>query len=159
MILNLSGEVNYETLNQLVRGLNELRVGDNLHIYFTTEGGQVDVAESVIDIVNKNKDKIEIIFYGEVFSAGMYIFLKADCQKWVLPDTTGMYHYSWQEVTIKEGGKPSSAYDIFAMKEMKRAKTRTVEYLKTTKLTDKEVNSIKAGKDVYFSYERMLALL
>lgn len=159
MILNLSGEVNYEMLNQLVRSLNDLRQGDRLHIYFTTDGGQVDVAESIIDMVNKNKEYIGITFYGEVFSSGMYIFLKATCEKWILPDTTGMYHYSWQEVTIKEGGKPSSSYDIFCMKEMKKAKNRTIEYLKTTKLTDKEINAIRAGKDVYFSYERMLALL
>lgn len=158
MIINLSGEVGYGMFNELIKAVSGLK--ENLHIYFTTaDGGQTDVAEGMVDLINKNKDMIEICFYGEVFSAGMMIFLKTECRKCVLPDTTGMYHYAWQEVTITEGGKPSAAYDIFCMKEMKKAKLRTIEYLKTTKLTEKEIKYVKTGKDLYLSHERMLELI
>lgn len=159
MVINLAGGVDYEMLNALIKAFNDLKEFNILDIYFTSMGGQVDAAEAIIAIINDRKEDCTITFYGEVFSSGMQIFLKTECKKKLLPDTTGMYHYSWQEMIISEGGKPSGSYDVFAMKEMKKAKSRTIEYLKTTKLTDKEVNAIKAGKDVYFSYDRMQELI
>lgn len=160
MILHLSGDVNPEMFNSLVRGINDLRKDDNLHIYFTSQGGLTDVAEAIIDLVNKNQEYIGMTFYGEIFSSGMLIFLQTQCQKWLLKDARGMYHFAWQELIIGEGGKPLDDYDIFCMKEMKRSKERTLNYLKTyTTLTDKEIAKVRAGKDVYFNYDRMLELI
>lgn len=160
MILNLAGEVNYIMLNDLVKSVNTLTVGDILHIYFTSpEGGMVDVSEALIQIINLHKESITMHFYGEIFSSGMVIFLKTECNKTLLPDTRGMYHFSWQTVNIAEGGKPTDPYDIFSIKEMKESKKRSVEYLASTKLNDKEIKLIKQGKDVYFPYSRLRELL
>jgi len=160
MILHLSGDVDYEMFDELVKAFNSLIVGDSLHIYFTCPmGGNADVNEAIIDFINKNKDHIGMTFYGELFSSGMIIFLSVKCNKCILPFTRGMYHFSWQEMNISETGKPSSEYDIFSMKEMKKSKDKSINFLKTTKLSEKEINLIKKGKDVYFSYERMLELI
>ncbi len=160
MIIHLSGEVDYQMMDKLSIAFNSLPKDDNLHIYFTSPmGGISDVAVAIIDFINKNKDKIGVTFYGEIFSAGMVIFLSIEAEKGITKDTRGMYHFAWQEMSISETGKPSGEYDIFSMKEMKRSKERSIAFLKTTKLTDKEINTIKRGKDVYFSYDRMLELL
>lgn len=160
MILNLSGEVNYNMLNELVKSINTLTKGDILNIYFTSpEGGMVDVAEVLIDIINLHKEVISMHFYGEIFSSGMVIFLKTECTKTLLPDTRGMYHFSWQTVNIAEGGKPTDPYDIFSLKEMKESKKRSVEYLSSTKLNEKEIKLIKQGKDVYFTHSRLQELI
>lgn len=156
MVVNLAGEVSYEMFNILVKATNEL---GKLHIYFSSpEGGLTDVAEAIIDHINKNMNRIEMTFYGENFSAGMLIFLRVNCEKTILADTRGMYHFSWQDITISEGGKPHAGYDTFCMQEMKLSKQRSMEYLKTLTLTDKEMKAIKAGKDVFFPYQRMLEL-
>lgn len=42
---------------------------------------------------------------------------------------------------------------------MKVYKTKTLEYLKTTPLTDAEIRQVKTGKEVYFTYKRMLEIL
>lgn len=160
MILNLSGEVNYSMLNDLVKSVNTLTVGDILHIYFTCpEGGMVDVSEALIQIINLHKEFIVMHFYGEIFSSGMMIFLKTKCDKTLLPDTRGMYHFSWQTINIAEGGKPTDPYDIFSIKEMKESKKRSLEYLSTTKLNDREIKLIKQGKDVYFTSLRLQELI
>lgn len=159
MILHLSEEVNYAMIDNLAKSINSLTKEDILHIYFTSTGGSPDVSEAFIKIVNLHKESIVIHFYGEIFSAAMIIFMKCDCKKEVLPDTRGMYHFSWQQLTIAEGGKPTDTYDIFSLSEMKKSKLRTIEYLSTTKLTAKEITSIKKGKDVYFSYSRMIELI
>ncbi len=160
MIVHLSGDVDYSMLDKLVKEFNCLTKADNLHIYFTCpQGGLTDVGIAMIDFINKNSDYIGMSFYGELFSAGMSVFLAVTCSKKVLPDTRGMYHFSWQEMSINEAGKPSGEYDIFSMKEMKKAKDKTIEFLKNTKLNDKEISLIKKGKDVYFSHERMKELI
>jgi len=160
MILHLSGEVNYAMVNDLVKAINLLPKENILHIYFTSpEGGNVDVSLALLDIIELHKERIFMHFYGEIFSSGMVIFLKASCTKNLLPDTKGMYHFSWQELMIAEGGKPTDRYDIFSLKEMKEAKNRTMEYLATTKLNSKELRLIKQGKDVYFSYTRLKELI
>lgn len=160
MILNLSGEVNYNMLDSLIKSINTLTVGDILHIYFTCpDGGMTDVSEALITIINLHKEVIVINFFGEIFSSGMVIFLKTTCKKTLLPDTRGMYHFSWQTVNIAEGGKPTDPYDIFSLKEMKESKKRSVEYLSNTKLNDKEIKAIKQGKDVYFTYQRLTELI
>ena len=160
MILHLAGEVDYKMMDLLVKTFTFLEKGNNLHIYFTCpDGGSSDVGIAIIDFINKNKETIDITFYGELFSCGMVIFLGTECNKKILMDTRGMYHFSWQEMTISEGGKPTSEYDIFSMSEMKKSKGKTIDFLKTTKLNEKEISSIKKGKDIYFSHTRMLELI
>ena len=160
MILHLSGDVDYKMFDDLVSSLNRLTVDDKLSIYFTCpEGGKADVCEAIVDLINKNANHIGMTFYGEIFSSGMVIFLKTQCSKSILPDTRGMYHFAWQEMTIGEGGKPLMKYDSFSMSEMKKSKLVTLEFLKTTKLLDTEIAKIKRGEDVYFTHKRLIELI
>jgi ATP-dependent protease ClpP protease subunit len=160
MIMQLGGDVNQDMFSELIKIFNSLSSDDSLHIYFTSEtGGSSDIGMAIIAFINENKNRITMSFYGELFSAGMRIFLEVACPKKVLFDARGMFHFSWQEMAINETGKPSGQYDSFCMKEMKRSKERTFGFLKTTKLSDKEINAIMKGKDVYFPYERMTELL
>lgn len=161
MLLSLSGEINYKSTNKLIDALNKLDEKDNiLKIYFSfPEGGYVDSTQAIISLINENCSKIEMIFYGELFSGGMIIFLNTKCKKTLLPNTTGMYHFAWQNMAINETGKPNGEYDCFTIKEFKESKKDTIEFLKTTKLNSKEITNINKGKDQYFSYKRMLELL
>lgn len=160
MIVHLSGDVDYDMFDNLVKSFNTLTRDDKFHIYFTCpQGGLSDVTEAIIDFINKNKEYIGMTFYGELFSAGMVIFLGVECPKTILPFTRGMYHLGWQEMNISDTGKPTSEYDRFTIKEMKNWKDISLGFLKTTKLIEKEIVAIKRGKDVYFSHERMLELI
>lgn len=160
MLLQLSGEVNYAMLDSLVKTLNEAKKrNEKLTIYFSSEGGLSDVAEAIIEIVNKESERILMIFYGEVFSSGMVILLRVQCEKAILKDTRGMFHFAWQSVMINETGKPTDGYDKFSVAEMKRSKEVTLNFLKTTRLTQSEIVKIKKGEDVYFSYTRLLELI
>lgn len=160
MITNISGKVEYEMFDDLVKSYNSTPKDENLHIYFSSpDGGDTDVAEAITDFINRYKDRIEITFYGANYSSGMYIFLETKCVKTILPDTRGMYHLCYQQLDIAEGGHPTSAHGKFAIQEMKNVKAVTVEYLKTLSLTKKETRDIINGKDVYFSHSRMSELL
>lgn len=162
MTINLSGDVDNFMFAKLLRAYSQIEnVGtEKLILYISTpEGGDTDAAEAIVHFINSHSDRIETIFYGQVFSAGMWMFLRLKCINNILPDTVGMYHFAWQDLKITEGGQGVEGFDKFSMKEMKKQKARTIEFLKTTSLTDSEVNAIKKGKDVYLSNERMLQIL
>lgn len=160
MVLHLYNEVDHNLLGILVNALNLLKSEEILTIYFTCpSGGYTDVGEAIIDLININKDKINLILYGEIFSTGMLIFLKTKCSKKLLPDTRGMYHFSWQGINMNEAGKPITSYDEFSLIEMKKSKIRSLEFIKSFSFNEKEKKAIKQGQDVYLSYDRMKELL
>lgn len=158
MTINLSGEVESKMLDTLVNAITNAKT-KLVKVYISSPGGETGTAEAIIDLINLHKDKIEVIFYGEVFSAGMIILLALKCPKRILKNTIGMYHFAWQSLDIAEGGKPTDAYSVFSIKELRKAKAQVLAYLKTTPLTDKEIRLIKNGKDAYFSYDRMLEII
>lgn len=159
MYFNINNSIDESTLNILINQINNLKDGI-LTIYFTCpNGGLTDTGEALIHLINTNKDRITIIFYGELFSMGMNIFLRTSCSKVVLPDTRGMYHYTWQDIAINESGKPLGEYEKFSLSELKKAKKRSLETIDNLPLTEKESKAMKSGKDVYFSYERMKELI
>lgn len=160
MVIHLCEDVEDKMVGDLIKAGSDLKNDETLTIYFTCpKGGWTDSGEAIIHFINTNSHLITIIFYGEIFSTGMHIFLKTKCKKIILPDTRGMFHFSWQQMSINEGGKPSNDYDIFSLSEIKKSKQQSIDFLKTTKITPKELSSIKRGKDLFFTYERMLELL
>jgi len=159
MTLHLSGEIDYKMFDTLIESFNNLLEEDILHIYFTSEGGLTLVKDAILDFINNNKDRIKITFYGEIFSGAMDIFLKASCEKNVLKHTRGMIHFSYQSVEVNESGNPYTPYGIFSVRELKNYHIETLKFLKSIKLTEKELSLIKEGKDVYFSHKRLLGLI
>lgn len=158
MIVTIEGNVGPKMLSKITNALSDITKGDNLVLYFSSEGGCADTSTAIVDVINKNKDIVSLIFYGQLFSAGMQIFLFTECYKEILEGTRGMYHFAWQSMMISEHGRPTSDYDLFSMREMKETKDENINKLKN-KLTAKEIQSISKGKDVYFSYKRMKELL
>src|SRR5688572_3153920 len=96
MILNLSGEVNQDSLNKLIDALNE-NEETRITIYLSSTGGDAGAASAIVHLISLNKKKIQIIGYDDLFSAGFYIFFKSDCEKILLNGTLGMYHLTCLE--------------------------------------------------------------
>lgn len=159
MTINISGEVNDSMVNRLIDSFNQLK-DDSLTIYFTCgEGGYTDYGEAVIHFINSNANKIRMIFYGENYSCGMIIFLRVKCEKSVLPDTVGMFHLPYLNVSVSMGGIAREAQDKFHVRESVKAAKPIIDLLKKTGLKKKEITKIEQGKDVYFSYNRMSELV
>lgn len=159
MTITLSGEIESDMLKILTKSISDLSNGEKLTIYFSSRGGYVGVAEAMINIVNSHKDHIEMIFYGEILSAGMMIFLRTTCKRSLVKEVVGMYHFAWQSLDVSEGGNGSDEYSKFYLKWMKEQKSKTLEYIQTLPFTEKEIAEIRKGKDVYFSTERMDEIL
>ena len=158
MTLNICGELDCETLDILFEDFNKLKPDEKVIIYFTSPSGFVSTSKALLDFINNNKEIISLIVYGEIYSAGFDIVMKAECNKKLLSNTIGMIHFAYTKIDMDESGKPKTDYDKFYLAEMKKTKTETIEYLRTLGLNKQELEKVNKGKDVFLSYERLAVL-
>ena len=159
MIIYLEGEVNSEMLTTLIRGLNECKAG-KVSVYLNSVGGRVMFAEAILDIINKNKDRVVLIGFGEICSSAFDVFFNASCKKELLGAVIGMYHQSTTKVYSDERGKVQSDYDKMMLligKTEYRAVTKKT--CRIVGMNRKELVQITQGEDVYFSPQRMREML
>lgn len=155
MILNINESISNAVTDKIINSLNQLKPGEKLFIYLCTEGGDVEVAESIVHIINNNVDIIEMVGYGKLYSAGFNIFFRCLCHKIILHGTVGMCHYSYIAVNLNENGTVSDKADRMNKMWLKNQRQYTIEFCKNLNMTEKEITEIKKGGDVYFLFNRM----
>lgn len=157
MILNLSGEINQDSLNKLIDTLNESE-DQRIIIYLSSTGGDAGAAGAMVHLISLNKNRIQIIGYDDLFSAGFFIFFKSDCEKILLKGTLGMYHLTCLEFNEAEINLKDSQYK--ASKEyLTKEKPKTKIFCEEVGMTKGEINKILKGEDVYFQPDRMIEML
>ncbi len=129
-------------------------------MYLNSSGGMVKFAEAILDILNKNKDRLVLTGFGELSSCAFDVFFNAECKKELLGAVIGMYHQSNIKVHYDERGKIQADYDKMMMlvgKTEYRAVTKKT--CRITGMNRKELAQITQGDDVYFSPVRMREML
>lgn len=159
MILNINEGIGKETVDKIAKGINELKVGEKLFIYFSSEGGEIPSAEAIIDMINQNVDLVELVGYGDLLSCGFDIFFKVRCHRLLLPNSLGMCHQASIQIGINESARPGDTRSKIDKEWMKLQREQTLKFCNSLHMTDKEIRDIKSGKDVYFHHKRMLELL
>lgn len=156
MTITLNRQVNFSMLEQLIDSVNKLKDNEKLIIYFSSLGGYADSCEAIVDFINNNKERIEIIFFGENFSCGMLIFLNIKCKKTVLSYTTGMMHLCSQSTTIT-GVTHTNDYNKFNTPYLEKFNKEMGEKYKKV-MTKKEIRDMLSGVEIYFDTDRMKKL-
>lgn len=160
MILNINESIGKETVDKLIDAMNNLEQGEKLFIYLFSEGGCMASEEAMVHIMNNNIDRIELVGYGDLMSAGFGIFFRYDGYKILLPGTLGMFHQTRMEMdTISEFNNPDQMRYKADKEWMKLQREHTINFCNSLKMTSKEISDIKKGKDVYFQYHRMQEFL
>lgn len=88
-IIFLEGSVNEEMKNIVSQALES--EGD-ITFYLNSTGGLGSSACPIIDMINKNKDRVTIIATTYIASNAFNIFFKTKCKREVLDSTEGMAH-------------------------------------------------------------------
>lgn len=163
MILKIVGEIDENAVSKLINFLDDSNTDYSLEkdvIYLMSEGGFYDDGIMMVDIINRNKDKIILIGCGTLQSAAFEVFFKAECEKHLLPGTRGMFHQANIEVCLNEKWKPASDQDKALKNYMTEFMSdRTKALCKALRMTAQEKRLIEYGEDVWFSYSRMLEFL
>lgn len=153
-------EVSHETIRPIIEWvLHENFVSKKrrkeLLLIICSDGGDVEPAFALIDVMNSSSIPIRTVGLGQVASAGLLIFLAGAPNRRVLtPNTSILSHqFSW--------GSDGKAHELFAtMREFELAQQRMIQHYE--KCTGLDADSIRKNllppHDVWLSAPEALAL-
>ena len=126
-----------------------------LLLMICSEGGSVESAFALIDVMRSSPIPIKTVGLGQIASAGLMIFLAGTPGRRILtPNTSILSHqFSW--------GSDGKAHELFAtMKEFELTHKRMLDHYKIcTGLEEAEIKTaLLPPHDVYLSAEEALAL-
>lgn len=161
MHILISGPIDEEVLSKLIEAYNKLEEEGTgqLHIMFESAGGQTDVGEAIIELINRYKDVTTITFYGMVASMGFQIAACVRCVRKVLDTAYAICHLSRWQTQILEGGKALDDFSRFKEKKMKRILASSVEFYEGLGFKEDEITEMKTGKDVFIDAPRLQKML
>lgn len=157
--LYINGGINNESIEKFITDFNSIDSTEHIKLYLSSDGGFDHYAYVIIDMINLNSSRIELIGSGFIYSAGFNIFFAANCNKRIIEGTKGMAHYASTEFTLDESGRPKFEQDKFIMSEFKRNKLITINNYRKIGLTEAELKKIRDNRECYFSYTRLNELL
>ena len=159
MILYLNGEVGPDMSIALCQALNNAADQEIISIYFCSQGGVLEDSEVIIDIINKNKNRIVLYAFGELASAAFIIFYRVSCEKHIMDYTIGLAHLAMMAVPSNQSGESiPDSFNTFSYQELVRTKDTIIDFYKKVGLNAKEMSTLTKGKDVYFGTERLKQL-
>jgi ATP-dependent Clp protease protease subunit len=125
-----------------------------LILMICSEGGDLEPAFALIDVMKNSKIPIKTVGLGQIASCGLLIFLAGTPGRRVLtPNTSILSHqFSW--------GNEGKAHELFAtVKEFELTQRRMLElYKDSTRLDEATIKSVLLPpQDVYLSAEEALA--
>lgn len=147
-----------ELLNKVTEAVNS--DSERITMYLCSDGGIVCICQVLLDIINKNKDRFKLIGFESLSSSGFEFFIKAECEKELLPHTLGMVHQHQRKITLNNNLKPTYTEGEAVMEQIKKYILPDDKiFIQKLKLTPKELLEYKKGNDVYFQYDRFLEII
>jgi len=150
----IKGGIENEDIDKLIEKLSVIPTSDMITtVYFSCEGGPDIYAEVVIDILNNNKNLVELVAYGVLASNGLEIFRNFKGKKKLLPTVLGMIHNGDFPMSIRNSMNKFS--EEVLLKEYIEIKNKKVISYYSKFLTKEELEVIEKGGDVWLNYERL----
>lgn len=149
-----------ESILQIVQQFNAIDPNQPVTVYISSEGGEIRIAETIMDIIEHCSAKITFVASGELCSSAFELFFNTKCfDKRILPQTIGMIHQAKCPYEYNEAGKPADGYSKIVRSNLKRSYLKGIIYLQKLGLTEKEIEDYKSGKDIFFDCARLKQFL
>ena len=157
-IMVLMGEINHDSIKPIIEWIlleNYVKKKKlkELLLMICSEGGDMEPAFALIDVMRNSKIPIKTVGLGQIASCGLLIFLAGAKGRRVLtPNTSILSHqFSW--------GSEGKAHELMAtVKEFELTQQRMVQHYKDcTELDETTIKTILLPpQDVYLSAEEAL---
>jgi len=151
-----SGQINSGSVTKLIEWIGENKSGT---IYFCSEGGTDQGAIPLIHALNQRSRDFKLVGHDEIASNGFVVFFSFQGHKEILAGTTGHMHLGFRSVLMNSRGKYKDESEEFYHENLKEQTPNEYSWVREIGLSQNEFKKYKSGKDVYFTYERMLELL
>lgn len=158
-MIRIDGDMDQELLDKFVEDLNNTPSDvDKIYVYFTSAGGQIWVAQQLLDIFRRYSDKVEVIFGPDVHSAAFEVLYKYNGMKSLTDDAFAVLHAYNKEFSSRNLLDKQS-FESWDTKERFKKMLDDQYKMFSEFLTDKEVARIKQGKEVYISNARLREII
>lgn len=157
-IMVLMGEINHDSIKPIIEWIlleNYVKKKKlkELLLMICSEGGDMEPAFALIDVMRNSKIPIKTVGLGQIASCGLLIFLAGAKGRRVLtPNTSILSHqFSW--------GSEGKAHELLAtVKEFELTQKRMIQhYLNCTELDEETIKTVLLPpQDVYLSAEEAL---
>ena len=159
MILTLHDQdFDAKLLNKITDAVNS--DSEKITIYISSDGGFTSVCKVFLDIINSQKERFKLIGYESLCSSGFDFFVKAECEKELLPYTLGMVHQHQRKITLNNNLKPTYTDGEAVINRIKKYTVPDDKiFIERLGLSQKELREYKKGNDVYFQHDRFLEII
>lgn len=158
MILSLYREpFEPELLQKVAEAINS--DAENITVYLSSTGGKISVMTALLEMVNSNKDRINLVAYDYIGSAAFVFFIKAECNKKALKNTIAMHHQTLTNVDLNEFKKPYYKSDEAELIRMKKEHEDSQEFNQQIGLTPNEIKRYNQNEHLYFQHDRLIELI
>lgn len=154
MIWTTNDDISIDLTKQLISNLNMLDEGEKLVWYFSSNGGDTHEAFAIVDIINNNKDRIELIASEFIVSSAFYIFFNTMCSRRIIQHTTGMMHCSSTSFTTMFNGKIINS-DKPHMKSFVEVNNHILKWCENLGFSTLQLKDMKASKDISFMTDEL----
>lgn len=154
-------EFNEEMFCKIAEAYNQVCQNEyeRVDIYLSSDGGFVSISEAILSLINSDAERFSIVAYNKIKSCAFSFFIKANCPKVLLENTTGMYHKGYWDISINDKGKTIYESENFNLKQAREVEyPQDLKFIKQCQFNNKETKKFIQGKDVYFSYHRLLEI-
>jgi len=153
--INVSGDVDIDMYDKMLCNLHSLdSINGEITIKLMTDGGSVSIARGIYDIIRGCKNRVNIICYGEVSSAGTIILQAAD-KRVMSPNSKLMLHVGSEGIASDHPRNVDRAYtqnrvdekwieDVYLPKIKEKKKRYTRNQLKSMLTWDKSFDPKEA---------------
>lgn len=158
MILTFTDElINADMLKTFVDAVNS--DAEHINIYIQSDGGSCSVTETMIDIINSDPKRFTLIGSHFVGSSAFILLLKVNCEKYILPNTTGMHHQPNFQIRKNEDGSTTYTGHKVAEKANKKSHKAAQKFNKKIRLTKKQIKKYNKGQDIYIKTKQLLKMI
>lgn len=154
-IVHLEGSVD-ETMRDLVT--NTLNEEWEVIFYLNSHGWKSQFAYQIVDIINKNKDRVTLIAVLQIASAAFRIFFESECKREILWETEWLAHMARMDVRI-DANKDIGSTDKWRVQEMKKQEKKEVQKLKMLWVSKKNRKLFLKGYDIYINTQKLQKML
>lgn len=151
----LSWEVNEEMCNIVSSSLEKEW---EIKFYIDSTGWSSASCETIIHMINSQKDRITLIAKNYIASSAFNIFFYSKCKREVLPKCIWMTHMARIDTSMsaKKRIQTVSKFQLWLMKKETR---KQIKFLKEIWVKKKECKLFMNEYDVYFSEKRLKKFL
>lgn len=154
----INGPVNEDMLSTLITILNSYTVDEEIHIYLSSEGGNIAIAETMKTILEED-GRITLIAFDTIGSAALYLFLTTKCKKRLTKDTIGCFHFPYvPNVTMNHKLEAVVTSDLRLFKRLPDIAKKAFKIIKPY-LSKRELKAVKNGDDKWFTYKDLKKIM